>query len=110
MPVNSRTNPQGQLPLRDDTRKDFHQVILVPAAEAAFHGDAVLAGMLLQERQRQAVEPGEVLADVSAADARIVLAERHVEGPIASVFDTPMSARRAGEALNAHFQAADVIT
>ena len=41
---------QGQLPLRDDARKDFHQEALIPAAEAAFHGDAVVAGMLLQER------------------------------------------------------------
>ncbi len=41
---------QGQLLLRDDVRKDFHQEALIPATEAAFHGDAVVAGMLLQER------------------------------------------------------------
>src|SRR5258708_9863080 len=90
---------QGQLQLRYDTRKAFHQEVLVPAAQAAFHDDAVFAGMLLEKRQRQAIEPGEVLANVAAADARVVLAEGHVERPVAGVLDAPMAARRAGEAL-----------
>jgi hypothetical protein len=37
---------QGQLPLKRYTRKNFCQELVAPAASAAFHGDAVLAGML----------------------------------------------------------------
>ena len=40
---------QGQLQLSRNSRKDFQQEVVVPAADAAFHGDAVLAGMLLQQ-------------------------------------------------------------
>ena len=41
---------QGQLQLRRGSRKDFHQEIVVPATDTAFHGDAVFARMLLQQR------------------------------------------------------------
>jgi hypothetical protein len=37
---------QGQLQLKRFTGKDFCQEFVAPAASAAFHGDAVLAGML----------------------------------------------------------------
>jgi hypothetical protein len=45
----SRSSVQGQLQLRGDFRKDFHQEGVVPAADATLHGDAVLGRMLLQE-------------------------------------------------------------
>ena len=38
---------QGQLPLKRYSGKDFEQEVFVPAAHAAFHDRAVLAGMLL---------------------------------------------------------------
>ena len=47
---NSRdgTAPQGQRVLTLFPGKDFGHEIEIPAATAAFHRDAVLAGMLLQ--------------------------------------------------------------
>ena len=41
---------QGQLQLRCCSGKHFQQEVVVPTATAAFHYDAVAAGMLLQER------------------------------------------------------------
>ena len=52
--------PQGQLPLNLDTGKDFRQEVIAPSAGAAFHRDAVLARMLLEQREGEAVEPGKV--------------------------------------------------
>lgn len=60
---------QGQLQLTLCSGKDFEQEVVAPAAGAAFHGDAVLLGMLLQERQREAIEPGEILGHVTLAQA-----------------------------------------
>ena len=60
---------QGQLQLNRFPGEDFEQVVFVPAATAAFHGDAVAVGMLLEERENQPIEPAEVLAHVLVADA-----------------------------------------
>ena len=40
---------QGQLPLNRCPSKDFQQELFAPAAAAAFHGDAVFAGMLFEQ-------------------------------------------------------------
>ena len=40
--------PQGQRSLKCCPSKDFQQEVFVPATTAAFHGDTVAAGMLLQ--------------------------------------------------------------
>ena len=39
---------QGQRVLTACSRKDLEHVVVVPTAGAAFHGDAVFPGMLLQ--------------------------------------------------------------
>src|SRR5512143_3610921 len=66
--------------------------------------------MLLQQRQRESAQPPEVLTQVLFAVPRFVLAERHVQDPVATVLDTPMAPDRAGELLDVHLQAADVVT
>src|SRR5512143_2959395 len=66
--------------------------------------------MLLQQRQRESAQPPEVLTQVLFAVPRFVLAERHVQDPVAAVLDTPMAPDRAGELLDLHLQAADVVT
>jgi hypothetical protein len=63
------SNLQGQLQLSHYSRKDFHQELVAPTAAAAFHDDAVLARMLLEQRQREAVEPGKVLAHMRIPNA-----------------------------------------
>ena len=66
--VNLETR-QGQLVLTLCSSKDLEHVFIVPTARAAFHGHAVLVGMLLQQRQREAIQPGEVLAKMLITDA-----------------------------------------
>ena len=80
-----------------------------PAAAAALHDQALAVGMLLQERQREAVQPGEVLAQVPLADPRFVLAKRHIEAPMTAILDAPVAPHRAGELLHVHRQTADVV-
>ena len=60
---------QGQRQLNLCPDKDFQHEVFAPAATAAFHGDAVFAGMLLQQRQREPIQPGKVLAQMFVANA-----------------------------------------
>ena len=47
--------PQGQRVLTAFAGKYFQHVVITPTAGAAFHGHAVLLGMLLQQGQREAI-------------------------------------------------------
>ena len=60
---------QGQRVLTACSGKDLEHVVIVPTASAAFHGHAVFLGMLLQQGQREAIQPGEVLAKMLITDA-----------------------------------------
>jgi hypothetical protein len=46
---------KGQRSLSPFPDQDLHQEVVVPAAAAAFHGEAALARVLFQQRQREAV-------------------------------------------------------
>ena len=52
---------QGQRSLNRCTRDDLEQVVFVPATTATLHRNAVTAGMLLQQRKTEPIEPGEIL-------------------------------------------------
>src|SRR4051794_29826682 len=65
--------------------------------------------MLLQQRQREPVQPREVLPQVPLAEPRFVLAERQVQDPVTAVLDTPMAPNGAGERLHVQLQTADVV-
>ena len=60
---------QGQRSLKCCSGKDFHQEVIAPSATTPFHGEAFTARMLLQERERKAIEPGKVLSQVLLPDA-----------------------------------------
>src|SRR4051794_16570632 len=77
--VTARTSTQGQRSLNRCSGKDFQQEVLVPAATATFHDQAVATGMLLQQREREAIEPRKVLPEVLVPNARFILAIRHVQ-------------------------------
>ena len=66
-------------------------------------------GVLLEDREGEAVEPGDVRPQDPLPDPRVVLAERHVEGPMARVLHRPVASHRPGEQLHAHRQAAEVV-
>src|SRR3982751_765852 len=100
---------QGQRSLNHCSGKDFQQEVLVPAATAPLHGQAVATGMLLQQREREAIEPRKVLTEVLVPNARFILAIRHVQAPVAGVLNAPVTADRMGETLHTDRQTADVI-
>ena len=58
---NNLSEIQGQRTLNSFDTKDLHQEVIIPAADSSFHGEAVLAGMLLQKRQCKASQPCEIL-------------------------------------------------
>jgi hypothetical protein len=64
-----RESQQGQRLLTACSGKDLEHVVIVPTASAAFHGHAVFFGMLLQQGQREAIQPSEVLAKTLVTDA-----------------------------------------
>ena len=60
---------QGQRTLKPYSTEDFQQVVVAPTATASLHGDTVAAGMLFQQRECEAIEPGKVLSQMSLSDA-----------------------------------------
>jgi len=61
--------PQGPRLVSACSRKNLEHVFIVPTTIAAFHGHAVFVGVLLQQGQRQAIQPGEVLSKMLITDA-----------------------------------------
>ena len=49
--------------------KDLEHVFIVPTTCGAIHGHAVVVGMLLQQRQCEAIQPGEILTKTLITDA-----------------------------------------
>ena len=68
----------GQRSLSRDPRQDFEEGGVVPAAAAAVHGYTFLILTLLQQRQREAIQPRQILAHEHTASPRFVLAIGHV--------------------------------
>jgi len=48
---------QGQSTLNSIVARDWHQEVVIPATDSAFHGEAVFAGMLFEQRQSEASNP-----------------------------------------------------
>src|SRR3954468_17974023 len=107
----SSSGTQGQRTLTYQCVNDFHQELVAPAAAPAFHDEAHSpVGVLLEDREGEAVQPGDVRPQHALPDSRVVLAERHVEGPMARVLHRPVASHRAGEQRHAHRQTAEVVT
>ena len=60
---------QGQRSLTCFASKDLYKDIIVPAASSPVHGDAFLVGMLFEQRECEAIEPGKVFAELLFTDA-----------------------------------------
>ncbi len=101
---------QGQHSLNHCPSNNFQQELRAPTTLSAFHDEASTAGMLLQQREREAIEPRKILAQVLLPDARLVLAVGHVQAPVAGVLYAPVTPDRVRELLHAHIKTADVIT
>lgn len=66
--------------------------------------------MLLQQRQRQAIDLREVLTPLLLPDPRLILAISHIHAPMATFFDAPVSPDRVRESLHVDLKSADIRT
>ena len=60
---------QGQRTLNGFDTKDLHQEVIIPATDSTFHGEAVFAGMLFEQRQSEAPEPCQIFRDRTLASS-----------------------------------------
>ena len=88
---------QGQRSLKRCSGKDFEHELVVPTATTAFHDEAFAAGMLLQQRESEAIEPCKVFTHVFIPNTRLILAIGNVETPVTGIFDAPVTADSVGE-------------
>src|SRR5262249_6256607 len=77
--ADKRDGYQGQHLLTRCPSRYFQPEVVAPAATASLHGEALAAGMLLQQGPGQAIEPRDALAQVHVPDPRVILAIRVVE-------------------------------
>lgn len=81
---------QGQSTLSSVSGMDFEQKVLAPATAATFHGEAVAAEILLQQRQQREIQPRDTLLKMLVTDAEITFATGDVEVSMARVLDTSL--------------------
>src|SRR5262245_1757374 len=87
--------------------QDFREELGVHQAAEHLAPEAVVDGMALQERHREAPQPAEIVAQRSLPRAAVVLAEGHVQYPVHRL-DAPMATNRLAEPLAAEIPAEDV--
>src|SRR6478736_3399848 len=87
--------------------QDFREELGVHQAADHLAAKAVVDGMTLQERHREAPQPTEIVAKRPLARAAVVLTEGHVQHPVHRL-DPPVPAHRLAEALAAEISAEDV--
>ena len=106
----SRLNKaQGQRSRKRCPGYHFQQEVFTPTTSATLHHDAILPQMLLQQRQREPIQSRKILTQVLVANPRFVLAVRHVQTPVTTILDPPMTPHRMRKQLRAHVQTADVM-
>ncbi len=85
----------------------MHQEVVVPTGYFALAFDAVLRRMLLQQADRKAAKPREIVRHVPSARATLVFVERHVQHPMQRILDAPMAANGLRETLATEVAAGD---
>jgi len=90
--IRIRGGAQGKRKLNGFDSKDLHQVVDVPSCHSSSHGDAFLVVLLLQEANREAFQPCQVVGGKAVTESAVVFAERHSQAPVQTVFDSPVTA------------------
>ena len=94
---------QGQRVSMSLKCQDFRQERRVHQAADHLATEAVFDRMTLEEGDREALEPAEIVAQCGLPGATVVLAEVHVQYPVHRL-DPPMTAHRLAESLAAEIQ------
>ena len=57
----------------------MHQVVDVPSGHSSSHGDAFLVGLLLEEADREAFQPHQIIGGKAVTDSTFILSKRHIQ-------------------------------
>ena len=60
---------QGQRTLTTFSSKDMYQGIVIPTTSSSVHSDAFFVRVLFKQRKSEAIEPGEIFAEMLVTDA-----------------------------------------
>jgi hypothetical protein len=101
---------QGQRTLSPYDTKDLQQEIPITATGFAFHHEAHLPGMLLQQGQSKPSEPCHILRPQTISGLQSILIVRHVKAPVASALNPPMIADAACKHSDIQWEAAEVVS
>ena len=96
--------PQGKRILNSFHTNDLHQIVDVPSGHSSPHSDTFLVVLLLQQTDREAFQPRQVVRSQSVPDATFILTERYIQASVQTVFDPPVSATRLRKTPNAQVQ------
>ena len=95
---------QGKRTLNSFHTKDLHQIVDIPSGHSTPHSDTFLVVLLLQQTDREAFQPRQVVCSQSIPYATFILTECNVEAPVQTVFDSPVPATRLRKTPNAQVQ------
>src|SRR3954464_4982044 len=100
----------GRLHHKSCPEQHLFEIVVIPTGCESFGlHPHLLALLILQQAQSHPANDGEVGVGMPFPDATPVLAERHVELPMAAILDPPMSSDRSPEAAGAQLLAQDVV-
>src|SRR6266436_2199479 len=77
--------------------EDLEQILRVPSGSFAPSLDRALVGGLSHQVEGEMADNGHVPGAMAGAQARLVLIEGHIEGPVQVVFDGPVASHRCRE-------------
>ena len=100
-------DPHGKRILSSCQAKGLREVVCVPAGHAASHGDALLVRLLLQQADREPLQPRNVVRGEPISQPALILAKRDVEAPVQCILDAPMAANGSSKPPNAQPKRAD---
>ena len=91
------TNQGTESRLTPKLAEDLEQILRVPRGSFAPALDGSLVGGLSHQIEGEMADNGHVPGAVAGAEARLVLIEGHIEGPVQVIFDGPMASHGNGE-------------
>src|SRR3954464_12541267 len=101
----------GRLHHKSCPEQHLFEIVVVPTGCEPFSLHShLLALLILQQAQSHPANDGEVGVGMPLPDATPVLAERHIESPMAAILDPPMPSDRSPEAAGAELLAQDGVT
>ena len=88
----------GRLHHKLFSHQDFFEVAVVPAGGEAFVLDTDAGRrFLLQQTERRATQDAEVCVGVPIANAGLVLGKCHIQLPVQTILDAPVTTHRRGK-------------